>query len=74
MDKKTREAYRIVFANMTKIDLFKGIYDGKNGNEHYMFGISAVMEHIAYNIDEETGDNFSETFIDNMIKSEEKDW
>lgn len=73
MDRKIREAYRIVFADMTKVNLFKGIYDGKNGNKSFMYGISTVMEYIASNVNKQTVDNFSEIFIKNMIKSEIKD-
>lgn len=69
MDKK--QAYQIVFDDLMKIDLFRGRYDAKHGaSEHYMYGISTVMEAIAYRVSEETGDAFSDMFIANMIKSE----
>ena len=70
MDK--REAFQIVLTELTKNNLFKGIYDAKNGNEHFMYGICTVMEAIAYSIDDETGDNFSKLLTNNIIKSEER--
>ena len=68
MDK--RLAYLTVFEDLINIPLFKGIYNAKNGKEIYMYGINAVMEYIAYNIDENFGDTFSEIFINNLIASE----
>lgn len=44
------EAYKIVFDDLTReggCDLFRGIYDAKNGKDSYMNGISLVMEYIA---------------------------
>lgn len=66
------EAYKIVFDDLIQCNLFKGIYDAKNGNEHYMYGISAVMEYIAHGVSEECLEKFNEEFIQNMIASEEK--
>lgn len=69
MDKK--RAYQIVLDDLMQCDLFRGKYDAKHGaSEHYMYGISTVMEAIAYRVSEETGDAFSDMFIANMIKSE----
>ena len=71
MDKK--EAYQIVLDDLMQCDLFRGKYDAAHGaSEHYMYGICTVMEAIAYRVSEETGDAFSDIFILNMIKSEEK--
>ena len=61
-----QEAFKIVFEELKKCSLFTGKYDTKNGNEHFMYGIATVMESIAYQINEETGDTFSDTFIKNM--------
>lgn len=68
MDKK--EAYKIVFEDLKQSNLFTGHYDAKNGNEHYMYGISVVMEFIAYGIDDSTGRDFADKFMENMIASE----
>lgn len=69
MDKQ--EAFKIVFEELKKCPLFTGKYDTKNGNPIFMHGIAAVMESIAYQIDEETGDIFSDMFIKNMIEEED---
>lgn len=74
MDDTTKEAYRIVLNDILNngCGMFVGNYDAKNGSAEYMYGISAVMEHIAYNICDEQGDDFSNLFIKNMIASEQK--
>lgn len=64
-----RVSAQIVLDKLKEIDLFCGKYDAKNGGEHYMYGISTVMEVIAnYAGDEE----FEDMFLKNMIDSEEK--
>ena len=66
------EAYKIVFDDLCKYNMFVGIYDAKNGDDHFMFGISTVMEAIANTISEEEGDNFINKFYRNMDESEKK--
>ena len=70
----TREAYRIVLNDILNngCGMFLGNYDAKNGSAEFMHGISTVMEHIAYSICDEQGDDFSNLFIKNMIASEQK--
>ena len=70
----TKEAYRIVLNDILNngCEMFAGIYDAKYGSTEYMYGISAVMECIAYSICDEQGDDFSNLFIKNMIASEQK--
>lgn len=63
------EAFKIVLNKLKEVNLFCGIYDAKNGNEHYMNGISTVMEVIAHYAGDE---QFEDLFMKNMIKSEEK--
>ena len=70
MNKK--EAFKIVFNELTKNNLFIGNYDARHGNNHFMYGIETVMDAIAANISDEFYDNFDDTFVKNMIKSEEK--
>ena len=74
MANTTREAYRIVLNDILNngCGMFVGNYDAKNGSAEFMYGISAVMEHIAYNICDEQGDDFYNLFIKNMIASEQK--
>jgi hypothetical protein len=68
-----REAYRIVFEDLTSIDgLFTGRYDYKNGKEAFMYGISTVMESIAAHVSDECYEAFQKRFFDNMVKSEER--
>ena len=37
-----------------------------------MYGVSAVMEYLAYRVSDEYGDEFSEMFSKNMLDSENK--
>ena len=68
-----QEAFKIVYDEMIKNQLFCGVYDAKNGNVHFMYGISTVMEQIAY---EAGGDEllyyFQDKFDHYMEKSENK--
>lgn len=54
------------------IEMFRGRYDAKNGDEHFMFGISTPLTYLAYTIDEEYGKNFDAMFMKNMQKSLDK--
>ena len=67
-----KEAFEIVLNEMKDISLFMGKYDAVHGSDKSMHGISSVMEYIAYSISDEIGDEFSNTFLDNMIASEER--
>jgi hypothetical protein len=53
-------------------DLFNGIYDAKNGDEQFMYGIEIIMEYLAVNISDEYFVEFCDTFAKNMLKSLEK--
>lgn len=66
------EAYKIVLEDLLdkNIGVLRGKYDAVNGNEQFMYGVSTVMEMIAYSVNEKTGDSFSEMFFKNMEKSE----
>lgn len=69
-----KKAYKQVFRDMLLhgLDMFRGIYDAKNGDESFMFGVQTVMEYIAYNVNEETFNKFSDMFTENMIKSDKE--
>lgn len=54
------------------IEMFRGHYDAKNGDEHLMFGISTPLTYLAYAIDEEYGERFDSMFMNNMTKSIEE--
>ncbi len=64
------EAYKIVYDDLIKFNMFKGVYDAKNGNISFMNGIACVMEVIAN--DAGCYDEFCELFSDNILKSEKK--
>ena len=57
---------------MSNCGLFVGKYDAKNGDKDIMCGVLTVMEYLAYEVSEEYGDNFSNTFVKNMLDSENK--
>ena len=61
--------WKAMLEELKEIALFRGIYDAKNGNEHYMYGISTVMEVIANKAND---DKFEDEFLHNMQLSEEK--
>ena len=63
-------AYKIVFKELSKYGMLVGKYDAKHSTEDFMYGISTVMEKIAYSIDDKTGQAFEDKFIKNMIESE----
>lgn len=72
--KTVQDAYRIVYNDILNsgCGLMVGEYDAKNGSEQFMFGISTVMEWIAYRVSEADGDAFSEMFTKNLVESEKK--
>jgi len=73
MDKK--KAFQIVLNELAECGLFMGKYDASHKKEridYYMLGISTVMECIAANISDEVCDDYSDTFIRNMIESQRK--
>ena len=72
LTKPEKATLKNIFEELKKCDLFVGKYDARRGNENFMFGISSVMECLAYMIDEKYGDDFSHEFNENMLTSEEK--
>ena len=52
--------------------MFIGRYDAKHGSEKFMYGVSTVMEYLAYRVFDEYGDAFSDEFVSNMVESEKK--
>lgn len=65
-----REAFEIVLNKLKENNLFCGCYDAVNGNEHFMYGVATVMENIAYSVDNETGEKFTNEFLNNLLESE----
>lgn len=53
--------------------MFIGKYDAKNGKPEFMFGISILLEWIAYKTEDEDAIKFAdEEFIKNMVESQKK--
>lgn len=68
-----KAACKIVVDELFKEDgcgLFQGKYDATNGDAHFMYGISTLLEHLAYSVSEEYGDAISDMFTKNMVESE----
>ena len=71
-----QEAYSIVLNDIlnSECGMFVGNYDAKNGSDKFMYGISTVMEYIAYKVSDEQGNKFVDLFLKNMVASEQKSW
>lgn len=67
-----KEVYKAILDELCECPLFRGQYDAKNGNAHYMFGIWTVMEFLACKVSEEEQDKFNEMFATSMCMSEEE--
>lgn len=61
------EAYRIVYNDLIKNEMFTGHFDAKYGNQSFMFGIETVMESIANECGEI--DNYQVIFEKNFVES-----
>lgn len=73
MDKQKKAMLKEVIDElMATCNLFNGIYDAKNGNEHFMYGVSTVLTALAFRVSEEYADEVEETFFENMEKSQKK--
>ena len=66
-----KEILKGIIEEMSEIGIFTGKYDAKNGKEDFMYGIETVMECLAYMVSDEYGDSFSDTFVKNLIFSEQ---
>lgn len=66
------EAFKIVYDELIKCPMFRGQFDAKNGNREFMYGICTVMENVALNVSEETYEDFSTLFVNNVCASIDK--
>ena len=66
------EAFTIVYNELIKIPMFRGIYDAKNGSIDFINGIICVMEEIAYRISDDIATGYEIVSTRNMIQSEKK--
>lgn len=66
-----QEAYKIVYNDILSRDigLFIGRFDAKNGKPEFMYGISTVMEFIAFECGEEDYEDFQKIWFENFQKS-----
>lgn len=72
LTKHEKATLKNIFEELKNCELFVGKYDAEHGDEQFMYGISSVMECLAYMIDGKYGDDFSHEFNENMLTSEEK--
>lgn len=66
-----QEAFKIVYDELKKNTLYMGKFDGKNGNKDFMYGISTVMEDIAFCAG--MMENYNNTWAENFTKSLKED-
>ena len=66
-----QEAYRIVYNDILNRDigLFLGKFDAKNGKPEFMYGISTLMDFIAYESSEADYEDFQKIWFENFQKS-----
>ena len=66
-----QEAYLLVYKDLMQNPMFRGCYDARNGNEDYMYGISTVMESIAWRAGgDELIDEYNTHWNENITSSE----
>ena len=70
--KEEKKVLAKVLDRMHQIGIFKGVYDAENGNKNFMYGISTVMECLAYGVSEDVGENYNHEFLKNMLESENR--
>ena len=71
----TKEAYEIVYKELSKCSLLIGRYDAKNGSETFMNGIATVMGAIANGADPDNQtflEQYEQIFAENIQKSIDK--
>lgn len=67
-----KEMLKGIIEEMCECGIFKGRYSGNNKSLGFMYGISTVMEYLAYKISDEYGNDFSDTFLENLNISEQE--
>lgn len=74
MTKDLKNAYSKVYRDMILHgpDFFRGVYDAQNGSKNFMFGVQTVMEFITSRISDVTQDAYTDMFVKNVIRCEEK--
>ena len=66
-----QDAYRIVYNDILNRDigLFLGKFDAKNGKPEFMYGISTLMDFIAYESSEADYEDFQKIWFENFQNS-----
>lgn len=67
-----KEMLKGIIEEMCECGMFKGKYSGKHESLGFMYGISTVMEYLAYKISDEYGNDFSDIFLENLNISEQE--
>ena len=67
-----KDTLKKIMEDMKECGMFIGRYDAKHGSEKFMYGVSTVMEYLAYRVSDGYGDAFSDEFVNNMVESERK--
>lgn len=69
-----QQAYEMVLDDIIKNGphMFLGVFDAKNGNPAFMYGIQTVIEHIAINVSDSCYEHITDMLTSNMVKSRER--
>lgn len=71
LNENEKQTIRKVIETIIQSDgLFAGSYDAENGNSDFMYGISSLLEYLAYAVDADLGNEVEDIFTENMLKSE----
>lgn len=71
LNENEKQTMRKVIETIIQRDgLFAGNYDAENGNSDFMYGISSLLEYLAYSVDADLGNEVEDIFAENMLKSE----
>lgn len=71
-DNEKQTIKKVIEYAMEQNGLFAGNYDAVNGKEEFMYGISTLLEYLAFAVDENFGNDVENTFVKNMVKSKQK--
>lgn len=63
-------AYEMVYNDLMEDEMCRGVYDAKDGDVHFMYGISCVLSAIARKVSPKTYEEFSDIFFKNLVKSQ----
>ena len=67
-----KRALKKAIEEVQKCGMMKGIYDAKNGDVDFMYGIEFALLGFAYQISDEYGALIEEEFDKNLMESEDK--